>query len=62
MPVPAPLGDITKDFLIDSLIAPISPTTRGQAVGLLTLPDGNLTFTEEMNNRIYRVQFIRTVQ
>lgn len=46
-----------EDFLTGFLIDPSGPTTWGRPVGLLVLPDGSLLFTEEMNNRIYRVQY-----
>ncbi|NET17621.1 MAG: hypothetical protein F6K08_34770, partial [Okeania sp. SIO1H6] len=32
-------------------------TTWGRPTGLEVLPDGSLLFTEEMNNRIYRIQY-----
>ncbi|NEP77852.1 MAG: hypothetical protein F6K17_07890 [Okeania sp. SIO3C4] len=32
-------------------------TTWGRPTGLEVLPDGSLLFTEEMNNRIYRIQW-----
>lgn len=56
-----PLGNY-KDFLTGFLIDPTGPTTWGRPVGLLELPDGSLLFSEEMNNRIYRVQFVGPVQ
>jgi len=46
-----------EDFLTGFLIDPSVPTTWGRPVGVLVLPDGSLLFTEEMNNRIYRVQY-----
>ena len=46
-----------EDFLTGFLIDPAGPTTWGRPVGLLVLPDGSLLFTEERNNRIYRVQY-----
>lgn len=46
-----------EDFLTGFLLDPSGPTTWGRPVGLLTLPDGSLLFTEEGNNRIYRVQY-----
>ncbi|WP_017296897.1 PQQ-dependent sugar dehydrogenase [Nodosilinea nodulosa] len=46
-----------EDFLTGFLTDPSGPTTWGRPVGLLVLPDGSLLFTEEANNRIYRVQF-----
>ena len=49
--------DYYEDFLTGFLIDPTGPTTWGRPVGLLVLPDGSLLFTEEMNNRIYRVQY-----
>lgn len=45
--------DFLTGFLLDSTV----PTTWGRPVGLLVMPDGSLLFTEEMNNRIYRVQY-----
>ncbi len=46
-----------EDFVTGFLIDPSVPTTWGRPVGLLVLPDGSLLFTEEMNQRIYRVQY-----
>ncbi|BAZ70440.1 MAG: sorbosone dehydrogenase family protein [Pelatocladus maniniholoensis HA4357-MV3] len=46
-----------EDFLAGFLLNPSIPTTWGRPVGLLTLPDGSLIFTEEANNRIYRIQY-----
>lgn len=46
-----------EDFLTGFLLDPSVPTTWGRPVGLLVLPDGSLLFTEEANNRIYRVQY-----
>jgi glucose/arabinose dehydrogenase len=46
-----------EDFLTGFLLDPTVPTTWGRPVGLLVLPDGSLLFTEEMNQRIYRVQY-----
>lgn len=46
-----------EDFLTGFLTDPSGPTTWGRPVGLLVRPDGSLLFTEESNNRIYRVQF-----
>ena len=46
-----------EDFLTGFLIDPTGPTTWGRPVGLLVLPDGSLLFTEEVNNRIYRIQY-----
>ncbi|ASC71059.1 uncharacterized protein XM38_020090 [Halomicronema hongdechloris C2206] len=51
-----PLGHY-EDFLTGFLVDPQGPTTWGRPVGLLMMPDGSLLFTEEMNGRIYRVQF-----
>ncbi len=51
-----------EDFLTGFLLDPNGPTTWGRPVGLLTLPDGSLLLTEEMNNRIYRVQFLGSMQ
>lgn len=46
-----------EDFVTGFLLDPTTPTTWGRPVGLLTLPDGSLLFTEEGNDRIYRVQY-----
>ncbi|KAM3098317.1 PQQ-dependent sugar dehydrogenase [Phormidesmis sp. 146-35] len=46
-----------EDFVTGFLLDPTAPTTWGRPVGLLTLPDGSLLFTEEGNDRIYRVQY-----
>lgn len=46
-----------EDFLTGFLLNPAQPTTWGRPVGLLVLPDGSLLFTEEANNRIYRIQY-----
>ncbi|NER28588.1 MAG: sorbosone dehydrogenase family protein [Symploca sp. SIO1C4] len=51
-----PLG-YYEDFLTGFLLNPSGPTTWGRPVGLLVLPDGSLLFTEEANNRIYRIQY-----
>ncbi len=52
-----PIGHY-EDFLTGFLLDPSVPTTWGRPVGLLVLPDGSLLFTEEANNRIYRVQYL----
>ena len=46
-----------EDFLTGFLLDPSTPVTWGRPVGLLGLPDGSLLFTEEANNRIYRIQY-----
>lgn len=46
-----------EDFLTGFLTNASGPTTWGRPVGVLPLPDGSLLFTEESNNRIYRVQY-----
>jgi glucose/arabinose dehydrogenase len=51
-----PLGEY-EDFLTGFLVDPNGPTTWGRPVGLLALPDGSLLMTEEMNDRIYRIQY-----
>jgi len=50
-----------EEFLTGFLVDPSIPTTWGRPVGLLVLPDGSLLFTEEANNRIYRVQYSESV-
>jgi glucose/arabinose dehydrogenase len=49
-----PLGHY-EDFVTGFLVDPSGPTTWGRPVGVLVLPDGSLLFTEEENERIYRV-------
>ena len=51
-----PLG-YYEDFLTGFLLDPSIPVTWGRPVGLLSLPDGSLLFTEEMNDRIYRILY-----
>lgn len=51
-----PLG-YYEDFLTGFLVNPTVPSTWGRPVGLLVLPDGSLLVTEEMNGRIYRIQY-----
>ena len=46
-----------EDFLTGFLLDPKIPTTWGRPVGLLVLNDGSLIFTDEANNRIYRIQY-----
>lgn len=46
-----------EDFVTGFLLDPSVPTTWGRPVGLLVLNDGSLIFTDEANNRIYRVQY-----
>ena len=46
-----------EDFLTGFLVAPAGPTTWGRPVGILSMPDGSVLFTEEMNGVIYRVSF-----
>jgi glucose/arabinose dehydrogenase len=51
-----PLGNY-EDFLTGFLVDPTVPTAWGRPVGLLAMPDGSLLFTDEANNRIYRIQY-----
>jgi glucose/arabinose dehydrogenase len=51
-----PLGHY-EDFVTGFLADPSGPTTWGRPVGVLVLPDGSLLFTEEENQRIYRVTY-----
>lgn len=46
-----------EDFLTGFLVEPTGPTTWGRPVGILSMPDGSLLFTEEMNGVIYRVSY-----
>jgi glucose/arabinose dehydrogenase len=49
-----PLGHY-EDFVTGFLTDPKRPSTWGRPVGVIALPDGSLLFTEEENQRIYRV-------
>lgn len=51
-----PLGHY-EDFMTGFLVNPTGPDTWGRPVGLLVMPDGSLLVTEEMNGRIYRIQY-----
>ena len=51
-----PLGHY-EDFVTGFLTDPKKPATWGRPVGVLVMPDGSLLFTEEENQRIYRVAF-----
>jgi glucose/arabinose dehydrogenase len=51
-----PLGHY-EDFLTGFLLDPTVPMVWGRPVGLLAMPDGSLLFTDETNNRIYRIQY-----
>lgn len=51
-----PQGDY-EDFLTGFLLDPSVPTTWARPTGVLVLRDGSLIFTDEANNRIYRVQY-----
>jgi glucose/arabinose dehydrogenase len=51
-----PLGHY-EDFVTGFLVDPAGPTTWGRPVGVLALPDGSLLFTEEANERVYRVTY-----
>ncbi len=46
-----------EDFLTGFLVDPSVPSTWGRPVGILSMPDGSLLFTEEMNGVIYRVSY-----
>jgi glucose/arabinose dehydrogenase len=46
-----------ENFVTGFLLDPSVPRTWGRPVGVLTLPDGSLLFTEEMNGRIFRVSY-----
>ncbi len=47
---------VYQDFLTGFLDVS-AQTTWGRPVGLQVLPDGSMLFTEQQNNRIYRIQF-----
>jgi glucose/arabinose dehydrogenase len=49
--------DYYEDFLTGFLANEETPTTWGRPVSVLVLNDGSLLFTEESNNRIYRIQY-----
>ncbi len=46
-----------EDFVTGFLVDPTVPKSWGRPVGLLSLPDGSLLFTEEANGRVYRVSY-----
>ena len=47
-----------EPFVEGFLIDPSGPTTWGRPVGVLSLPDGSLLFTEEAHGIVYRVSFV----
>jgi len=51
-----PKGDY-EDFVVGFLTDPKRPSTWGRPVGVLAMPDGSLLFTEEENQRVYRVSY-----
>ncbi len=48
-----------EDFVKGFLTQPKVPLTWGRPVGVVGARDGSLLFTEEMNGRIYRVQYTK---
>jgi glucose/arabinose dehydrogenase len=46
-----------EPFVTGFLLDPSAPSTWGRPVGVIVLPDGSLVFTEEENQRIYRVAY-----
>lgn len=48
-----------EDFVTGFLTDPYKSITFGRPVGLLILKDGSLIFTDDSNNRIYQVQYIK---
>jgi glucose/arabinose dehydrogenase len=46
-----------EPFVTGFLVDPSVPATWGRPVAVLVLPDGSLVFTEEMNQRVYRVAY-----
>jgi glucose/arabinose dehydrogenase len=46
-----------EPFVTGFLVDPSGPVTWGRPVGVLTLPDGSLLFTDEPGGRIYRVSY-----
>jgi glucose/arabinose dehydrogenase len=51
-----PLGSY-EPFVTGFLVDAHRPATWGRPVGVLVLPDGSLLFTEEENQRLYRVAY-----
>jgi glucose/arabinose dehydrogenase len=51
-----PLG-YYQDFLTGFLVDAKEPLAWGRPTGLLSMPDGSLLFSDDGNNRIYRVQY-----
>lgn len=48
---------VYEDFVTGFLADPVKPSVWGRPVGLLELPDGSLLFTDDTNNRVYRVRY-----
>ena len=46
-----------EDFVRGFLIDPDGPKVWGRPVGVLSMPDGSLLFSEEANGRLYRVTY-----
>jgi glucose/arabinose dehydrogenase len=46
-----------EDFVTGFMLDPAGPKVWGRPVGVLSLPDGSLLFTEEGNGRVYRVTY-----
>ncbi len=51
-----PLGHY-EDFVTGFLTDPATPATWGRPVGLMELPDGSLLFTDDANDRVYRIHY-----
>jgi glucose/arabinose dehydrogenase len=51
-----PLG-YYQDFLTGFILDAKEPAVWGRPTGILSMPDGSLLFTDDGNNRIYRVQY-----
>ncbi|UJR20436.1 hypothetical protein I4U23_023567 [Adineta vaga] len=51
-----PLG-FYEDFVHGFLTNPSGPDTYGRPVGILVMKDGSILFSEDGNNRLYRVQY-----
>jgi glucose/arabinose dehydrogenase len=55
-----PLG-YYEEFLKGFLIDPQGPTTWGRPVGMFEMKDGSLLVSEDGNNRLYRIEYVKSI-
>lgn len=46
-----------EDFVTGFLTEPKTPATWGRPVGIMEMPDGSLLFTDDTNDRVYRISY-----